>query len=62
MVRQFPVRPCFVVDGVTYSTFAIVDDRSGSPIFLSCALPLTDTNDYDGGHACSVKHGGLEKR
>lgn len=49
---NFPIRPCFIVDGVTYSTFFIVDDHTKEPIQLSCRLPLVVTGHFEDGHIC----------
>ena len=48
----FPIRPCFVVDGVTFSTFSIVDDGTRKPIELKCELPLVVTGHFEDGHIC----------
>ena len=49
---KFPVRPCFIVNGVTYSTFFIVDDGTKEPIHLSCNLPLVVTGHFEDGQIC----------
>ena len=49
---KFPIRPCFLVDGVTYSTFVIIDDHTQDPIHLSCKLPLVMTGHFEDGNIC----------
>jgi hypothetical protein len=51
-VRSFPVRPCFHVDGKTYSTFFTVDNGAREPIRLTCELPLVTTGHPEDGHIC----------
>ena len=49
---KFPIRPCFTVDGKTYSDFFVVDDGKQEPIKLRCRLPLVVTAHFEDGHVC----------
>jgi hypothetical protein len=50
--HTFPVRPCFTVDGKTYSDAFIVDDGAQEPIKLRCSLPIVVTGHFEDGHLC----------
>ncbi|MCF7750459.1 hypothetical protein KQ945_06855 [Bacillus subtilis subsp. subtilis] len=52
IARDYPIIPCFTVDGRNYSTFLIVDDHKQTPIRLTCGLPLNITAHFEDGHIC----------
>ena len=52
IVRKLPIRPCFDVDGKTYSTMFVVDDGETSPIKLKCRLPLETTGHFEDSQIC----------
>ena len=54
LISRFPVRPCFVADGVMYSTFAVLDDGTDDEIHISCELPLLVTGHFEDGSICSL--------
>jgi hypothetical protein len=49
---EFPIRPCFTVDGKIYSDFFIVDDGKKDPIKMRCKLPLVVTGHFEDGQVC----------
>jgi len=49
---KFPIRPCFIVDGVVHSDSMIVDDGKKAAIRFRCALPLNITGHFEDGHLC----------
>jgi hypothetical protein len=49
---EYPIRPCFTVDGKIYSDFFIVNDHKEDPIKLRCNLPLGTSGHFEDGHVC----------
>jgi hypothetical protein len=49
---EFPMRPCFIVDGVVHSDSMIVDNGNKAALRFRCALPLNVTGHFEDGHLC----------
>lgn len=52
VAHDFPIRPCFKVDGKIYSNMFVVNDGTNDLITLKCGLPLGTTGHFEDGQIC----------